>query len=146
MVCLAVALSGGVWILIASTLLGPREKEPWIGVGVFALVLGLLFAFLCFVASFASPTRIKSWQRACLVVSPKGLALTQGDLKGELKWQEVRDIKYRKTGSGFSWTATWGHEQGPGIQINIEGAFVVVADIYNRPLDYILGKMKVFRD
>jgi hypothetical protein len=70
---------------------------------------------------------IKNWRESSLVVSPAGLALAQGDLKGELRWKELRKVKLRERG-------TTGQRR---IEMRVEGAQIDIMDLYDSPISEI---------
>lgn len=54
---------------------------------------------------------------------------------GELRWDEVRDVKVGKATAAFQFTTTIQPQHG--IIIKVEGAVIVIADVYDRPLALI---------
>ena len=136
-VSLAVFLAGVGWIVNG----GVKDEPVWGGFGVLAALFGGLFAIL-----FASLGRrnavrgVKGWRRASLVISPVGLALVQGDLQGEMRWDELRDLKFSRP-TGF-------HQDnrtvGRGIVLHFEGARVLIADVYDRPLNLIYKQIRTY--
>jgi hypothetical protein len=137
-ICAAICLSGLVWTGLAAAKI--VQDGGWLGAGLACAFLGFLLGILFWAANFQT-TRVKNWRQSGLVVSPGGIALVQGPLKGELKWREVRGLKMRRRGS---FTFTWGKEQGIGLAITVAGATIFVADIYHRPLEYIHRLMQRF--
>jgi len=75
--------------------------------------------------------RIRNWHQASLVICPVGLAMVQGDMEGELRWNEVLNVELRSRAQGFHLTS---ETTRPGIVLSVEGARIVIADIYDRPL------------
>ena len=69
---------------------------------------------------------------SCLVIGPAGIALTQGDLFGELRWAEVRTAKLVLPSS---------QSRRRRIRLQVEGAHVEVLDLYNGPLDEIFNRI-----
>jgi hypothetical protein len=127
-VCLAGALAGLAWVAAGAAL--GKEGVGWIVCGIFMAVLFGIFA-LAFGFATAGP-RIQNWRQSGLVISPEGLALVQGDMRGELRWDELRDIRFR-TKPGFLATSP----QLQGIHLVVAGATITIADLYDRPLDLI---------
>lgn len=114
---LALFLSGLVWILAGVTL----HYEGWTFGGIAsAIVAGLFLLYYRFNARLHPVAR--KLQQASLVITPDGIALAQADLKGQLRWDEVRDVKY---------------QHGKDLVLKVEGALIPVADIYDRPLPLI---------
>jgi hypothetical protein len=135
---LALALAGVFWVVWGLN----RRQEGWVAAAIPALFLGLLFAVLFCLDSLrgSGTVRVKGWQRSGLVVAPDGLALVQGDLTGQLRWDEVRDVTLGRGSRGFFYTEPG--QLGTGIRLKVEGAVILIADIYNRPLFAIYQKIR----
>jgi hypothetical protein len=86
----------------------------------------------------------KNWQQAGLVVGPDGLALVQGDLTGELYWDEVRDLRLREKGGGFQPFHVTNSASHAGINVKVEGATILIRDIFDQPLYAIHERMVRF--
>jgi hypothetical protein len=69
-----------------------------------------------------------------------GLALIQGDLRGELRWDELRDIRFRPGGGSISSVSGEGNLRG--IHLIVEGATIVIVDLYDRPLSLIYQQLR----
>jgi hypothetical protein len=68
------------------------------------------------------------------------MALVQGDLQGEMRWDELKTLKF---GSGSGGDFQVSNQAGiRGILLGFEGAQVLVHDIYDRPLNLIYGQIK----
>jgi hypothetical protein len=127
---LAVAAAGAAWVA-AGVVIGTADAKgggPWAGCGVLLLLLGLLFAFLF---SRSGGGRVSDWHESCLVVSPGGIALLQGALRGKMRWDELRSIEYPAK-RRFGLSSAGSPAQGVGLLV--EGAYLVIADYYDRPL------------
>src|SRR5438105_4074233 len=142
--CAAVAITGLAWLVIG--LVAGERFLPW------AMVGGLLLpTFAIFAAAFSLEgrrTRIKNWRQSGLVIGPAGLALVQGDMRGELRWRELRNVEYRHRprsfqveGMGFRWGSAPPYR---GIHLIVEGARIVIADIYDRPLPLIYDRIRSY--
>jgi hypothetical protein len=70
------------------------------------------------------PQGIRNLQDACLIVCPDGFALMQGDLQGQMRWDELKDVKLQ---TGYV----------SGLLLKVAGASFLLADIYDRPLGMI---------
>jgi hypothetical protein len=126
-------LTGAAWIGAGAAL--PREREAWLGFGfLFATVWGMLW--LVFFLQGRRGSGGKLQRGASLVISPDGLALVQGDLRGEMRWDELRDVKLQSGPRNFQWGPD-SSGTGPGILLKVSGATIRVADIYDRPLALI---------
>ena len=120
---LALALVGILWIIAGAIL----HADVWAGVGGILLFCGLFGALLFFLAAKNRGPRIKNWQNASLVISPLGFALAQGDLCGELRWKEIRDVRLNL---------------GRGVLVRVNGAAILVADLYDAPIQVIHGRIE----
>lgn len=128
---LALLLAAAAWLLWGIF----QQQEGWIGGGGFALFFGGLFSFLLWLDGRRNFAGVRKWRQAGVVIAPDGLALAQGDMIGELRWDEVRDVKAGNTTATFQFTTT--NQPLRGIIIKVEGAIIVIADIYDRPLGLI---------
>jgi hypothetical protein len=113
------------------------------GVGPGLIAVAMLF-FLVGAAlrTNRSPrTPIKDWQQAMLIIGPDGLALVQGDLTGEVRWHELKGVRLGRGTAGASTGANsraivW------GIQLQVAGADITIADIYHWPLSHALEQIE----
>jgi hypothetical protein len=134
---LSLALSGVAWLVWAWLVWGPaRDGAGWVAAGIVCIFFGGLFSLLFWLQSRRPPgvLHIKRWHESGLVVTPDGLALAQGDLSGRLRWDEVRQVEIRRRPRAFQYQS--GGAVG-GIVLKVEGAAIVIADIYDRPLSLI---------
>ncbi|HTU21787.1 MAG TPA: hypothetical protein VMG10_27360 [Gemmataceae bacterium] len=128
---LALMLAGAAW-LIWGIVSGQTE---WTGGGVVTVVLGGLFSLLFWLDGRRYFGSARKGRQAGLVVAPDGLALVQGDLVGELRWDEVLEVKLGRGPATFQFSTS---TQPPrGIVLAVEGAAVVITDIYDRPISLI---------
>jgi hypothetical protein len=126
-----------VWL--AAGIAGGKAYEAWLGFGIL-----LAFLFGLFAAGLAVERRgqrIKNWRQSGLVISPAGLALIQGDMRGEMHWGELRKLDLRAKPRSFQLEA---HTPRTGIQLVFEGATVVIADIFDRPLPVIFERIRAY--
>jgi hypothetical protein len=133
-VMLGLAVVGLIWCIIGASL----KHGEWGTIGGVAIFFGLFLALIFYALAKNRVPRIKNWQSASLVVCPVGIALAQGDLCGELRWKEIRNVRL-KYGSGFlaSDAATWGR----GIVVSVDGADLMVADLYDAPIQTIYDRI-----
>jgi hypothetical protein len=136
--CWAMILTGVVWIVAGAM---GKDFVGWLGGGIMLLVLGSLLQLLFWLLSAQRRPRVANWHKASLVISPVGLAVVQGDLKGELKWDELRDVHTKIP--RFTVQATRA-DLGPGIRLVVEGATIVLADVYDRPLQMIYRRIREY--
>lgn len=124
-------LVGGVaWFVAAAV----QDNFDWAAGGIVLMLISLGF-FLVGTLRPASPTaQIKNWKDSGLVITPTGLALIQGSLRGRLSWAELRDVSYNPGARSFQVTSSG--VQG-GIMLKVEGSSLAIADLYNQPLERI---------
>jgi hypothetical protein len=72
------------------------------------------------------------------VISPVGLALTQGTTQGQMRWDELRGVHFRVIPKQFRLQH---HDHLTGIILKFEGATLAIADIYDRPLHIIYQRI-----
>ncbi|HEV3257193.1 MAG TPA: hypothetical protein VG013_09960 [Gemmataceae bacterium] len=139
-VWLAVAGAGIAWIGVGALLRG--DYIGWAAGGM-PLALG---GGLVYVGYWLGPLRAaglgRNLHQASLVISPVGLAMVQGDLKGELRWDEIRSVKLQQARSFVLSSDSYGYR--PGIILTVEGAKVFIADIYDQPLSVILERITAY--
>jgi hypothetical protein len=141
-VCLALTATGLIWIVVA--IAAGKDYLPW-GVvgGWFVFIFGL-----CALGFGLGQRRgsIKNWRQSGLVIGPAGLALVQGDMKGELRWDELRKVEYRDKPRSFRYEGIGSGGRGPdrGIHLVVEGARIVIADIYDRPLPLVFDRIRAY--
>jgi hypothetical protein len=119
------------WFVIGIGMMASKFEggEGWAGFGCLLSFLALLFAFLFARANRRG--RPANWRDACVVISPGGIALIQGSLRGKMRWDELRAIEYpAKPRFGLS---THGGARS-GLGLLTDGAYFIIADLYVRPL------------
>jgi hypothetical protein len=141
-VSLAFVAAGVLWCVMPAFL--PKGQGiGWLVAGITVVIFGLLFfvAFLAESRRSVGGGRIKNWRKSSLVISPVGLALVQGDVKGEMRWDELRDLKMRSVHKSFEFHST---DFFPGITLVFEGATVTIADIYDQPQRIIFERIRAY--
>jgi hypothetical protein len=130
-VALALFVGGGYWW--AAFFLANPPSMPGLAVaGANALIMSFLFL----IGGLLAKTRTKvpkKMRKATLFISPSGLALSQAELKGELRWSEITKVK-RPTATNFALSSS---EMAPGVWLHVKGATIFVADIYQWPAEHI---------
>src|SRR5262245_48830285 len=118
-VSLAVALAGVCWMLI-----GPLHPSlrPWFAAGCVTLAFGGFFCLLFWLIDRRGHSQLTKLRDATLIISPAGIALVQGKLRGELVWDELRGVKLNERG------------HLAGVILTVEGAAIRIEDIYHRPV------------
>jgi hypothetical protein len=117
----------------------PESGGPWIGFGMLFLFVGFLFALIY--SRAGNRGRPSNWRESCLVVSPGGIALLQGRLRGKMRWAELRAVEFpakprlalASSGSARS-----------GIGLLVEGAYLIVGDYYVRPLPLVFASLRAY--
>lgn len=116
------------WVLAATVPALSKVKDLNVTLGTstfFLMVFAIIFLFSGLSRQNAGPHRkIKKWKDAGVVISPAGLAMTQGVLQGEMKWAEVLDVQFQK-------------KLRDGILIKVAGAQFQIFDNYDRPIFFI---------
>ncbi len=120
-------LAGLCWLLAS---VATAFFKDWLGVGIGLVIAGPLVWSIFWLAR-GNP--VGKGPKSCLVISPVGLALVQGDLKGELRWEELLDVKLRAKGTAS------------GIYLKVEGIQIHLHNIYNRPMEYIYRLIQALR-
>jgi hypothetical protein len=122
----AVLWSSLAWIAVAIVTATPA----WLIGTLLGLPLG---AALLGSSSFgASSPRLRHWRQAGLVISPLGFALQQDDLRGETRWEEILDVTFRRRSQRV--TVHSSAQTARGLALKVEGAVILIADVYDRPL------------
>lgn len=131
---LRLALCGlACWLSFGAIALTSTPKGDEVPIaGCWLLPLGLLLGLIALARSGRIPGALGS---ASLVVSPQGFALAQADVIGELKWAEVRGLKFGHSPSlhhSFQF-------RGPAeaLLVQVEGTVIGIADCYDRPIEFI---------
>jgi hypothetical protein len=127
--------TGLVWAVVGFSFKG---GEAWGVFGCMMAFLSLLFGLLFWNDARQAPGRIKNWRQSSLILSPVGLAMIQGEVRGEMRWDELRDVKLKAESAMFSTSV------GQGIILRVEGADLVIHDLYDRPLPLIQKQIRLF--
>lgn len=77
------------------------------------------------------PQGMTRWMGSCIIVSPTGIAVEQGDLVGKMRWDEIRKLECAKP-------------LRASITVTISGANFLIHDLYDRPLAVIYERMLDF--
>jgi len=118
-VSLAVTLAGVCWMFI-----GPSHPSlrHWFAAGCVTFAFGAFFCLLFWLVDRRGHSQLTKLRDATLIISPAGIALVQGKLRGELVWDELRDVKLNERG------------HLAGVVLTVEGAAIRIEDIYHRPV------------
>jgi hypothetical protein len=136
---LATLATSIAWFIIAASTHAPGGDNVWWGLTALAMIFGVALSIIG--ASLGRPPRVlglKNWQASSLVVTPVGLALIQGDVQGELFWDQLRDVKFKEKATSFRLSS---EPNLYGITLVVEGARILIPDFYDRPLPLIHEKI-----
>lgn len=150
---LACAIAGlivsGLWIVLGALHVDDRrwgagqEWTAWMGAGFLALLIWLLV--LLFARTERQPPQrgILNPEASSLIVSSLGLAIAQGRLCGELRWNEVVEVVLRRRDA---WIELFSQTRiRSGIYLLVMGrAELWIADIYDQPLEAIHARIRQY--
>ena len=122
--CIGLILGGIAWSVI-----GVVFQSEWVVCGVCALALATIIQVIARV-SWQGQARVLHPDLASLIISPRGIAMIQGPLNGELKWSEVKSLSCERAPAGSLVVA----HPAKVITIGVAGAQILIHDIYDRPL------------
>ncbi len=134
---LGMVVGGVLWLLAGIV------TPEWFAGGVVVVVFGFLFFLLTFAQPATGTQHIKNWRNSFLIVSPAGIGLVQGPLKGKLRWDELRRVKLNEKVKSFRLSAASAQK---GILLDVTGSQIVIADIYNEPLFNVHQKIMGYYD
>jgi hypothetical protein len=143
LVCAMIVLSSLIWCAIG---LSFNRFIVWAGVGgVVGLYTGLFWLALWSIRRRLD-VKVPKGERASLVLSPRGLALVQGDLHGQLVWDEVLDVKLNSRSSWFQPYVARSDSKNlqPGLTLKVAGADIQLHDVYDRPLQLIYQQLSYY--
>lgn len=130
----AITLSGLIWFIASAAI---SENKPgnesfayWLGFGFAAICLGIALWMLSKARRNKSPVNAERYGPACLIISPTGLGLTQGDLQGKMRWDEISSIKNGPASSLSS-------DRNDSLHLAFAGGQLVIYDIYDHSLTQI---------
>jgi hypothetical protein len=130
---LAAWIAGLVWIVYG---VSNKGMEYWVGFGVLLTLVGLFVFAISRISSADRYVKVKNRHQAGIVIGPSGLAMVQGDITGQMRWEELRDV--RPPGKAKSFVLS---NAAPHIRLQVPGAMVPIFDIYDRPLPAIYEKI-----
>ena len=126
-VAFAVMIAGILWCF-APLIIHEKDATGWIGGGVILGLLGFLF-WIILRQTCAARKVPRKMRDACLIISPLGIAMIQGDVRGKLRWDEIRQIKGKGESKGVQLT-----NASAGLHLLVEGSRIVVMNIYDASL------------
>ena len=132
---LATLLTGVFWVA-ASFAITHKDAIAWTIWGFLLIFFGIVFWLFFRQQSGGGAKATRENANACLVISPVGIAMIQGDIRGKLRWDEVRKVVSAGKARGFHLTAV------RGLQLFVDGSAIQVLDIYDVPLSEIEGRIR----
>ena len=129
---LAMLLTSMIWIP-ASERGGPMGVLAWL-----MLILSISGWALSRVVIKNSPKKVpQKLASSCLIFSPQGLAMMQGDYQGLLLWADVRDAVEAKKDRSFRFRSL-----NAGVSVKLTGAELLIDDIYQESPEQIAARIK----
>jgi hypothetical protein len=129
----AFAVTGILWSTAAAF---GQEFLPWVS-GLVMTFLALLLLLAVWIGRKAKQRQTGRIGLAGLVVSPIGIAMVQGDMKGKLLWEEIRNVQLREKSKFFSVG-----NMGSHIAVDVAGAQIQILDMYDTLLSQINDLMQ----
>ncbi|MSU79964.1 MAG: hypothetical protein EXS16_17970 [Gemmataceae bacterium] len=126
---LAFLVTGVAWLAIFAVP-SPFSEFYLLTLGLVMCGVALLVSLLGLLHKSQAKGSKKS-RNATLVVSPSGLALLQGDLKGEMRWREITKLKLQKGHLSMSANHTTN-----GLSVQVAGATILIGDFYHWPAEH----------
>jgi hypothetical protein len=133
---LGLFLTSIVWLFIGSPILG--RSEGWKLAGVVCLPISTVLFLVSFAQNLSVELAVKNWKKASLVIAPRGMAMVQGEIEGEVNWPELLEVRFHPRPRSFTLTRD---SLTPGILLRVKGATIVIVDIYDRPLFVIYRRI-----
>ncbi len=134
-VCVGVLITGAVWLALG---LCGKAEFGWGIAGVIAVIAGGLILLSTRLGNDLLVAR--GLKHSSLVIGPRGMAMVQGDVQGEMCWPEVLEVRYAPRPFAL-WSSNYQSPGMPFSRIRVKGADIRVLDIYERPLYVILGRI-----
>ena len=136
--CFAFLLIAGIVWVVASVMLHQPGRDDYIGWGIgggWLIVVGLLGAVVSSSQNRRLAKQLPRWQDSGIVIAPSGIGMVQGDVQGQLRWDELREVRMGRPPRSFGLEVSAGLTGG--LELIVAGASVRVCDIYDRPLPVI---------
>jgi hypothetical protein len=132
---LGLIAAGLISLGAAVVMLDPTDEFSgfWLAGSVVAIMVGIIS---CIVGGNAG-RRQKSQSTlrdACVVISPSGLAMIQGSLRGILRWEEIVKVAPGPVGS-------FGNRDA-ALHLSVAGGNIIVLDVYEVPLTNIAALIR----
>lgn len=129
-VVLALLAAGSCWfvggIALASSARRSEDYAAWIALGVIVIVSSGVVGVILRGARLRGGNRqLAGHQQACIVIAPAGLAMSQGDMEGVLRWDQIVDAT-------TSIPQFLRMNRVSGLRLRIQGGEVIALDVYER--------------
>jgi hypothetical protein len=136
---MAAGCAGVAWIIAGAVLSSSHGDAfgPWAGFGTLLLVLSFCGWLLAWARQRHPAAGNRQWPESSLVISPTGIAMVQGDLCGSLRWDELREVGYRRAGKFLPLTSADAATGLVGLRLSVAGAEIGIPDVFDRPLAVI---------
>lgn len=128
-------------MFIASLIWIPASS---MGNGAFAAFAGLMISFSIFgwalsrVVIWNSPKKVpQKLANSCLVFSPQGLAMMQGEYQGVLVWADVHNAVETRKDRSFQFRS-----RNAGVSVKLTGAELLIDDIYEESPEQIVKRIQ----
>ncbi|MGE3808728.1 MAG: hypothetical protein AB7K24_29025 [Gemmataceae bacterium] len=131
------------WVVVGLTWAGIGVSTGWYGWTIAGLAVAAICGLVIFIIKLEekAASKVPNWRQSSLVISPTGLAMIQGDHKGQMHWDELRSVKL---GAKPGFLDSPGRSMANGLTLVVDGAEFVIADIYDRPLPIIYERIKSY--
>jgi hypothetical protein len=132
----AILVTAIAWAIMAQS----REvSDNFTAVAIALGIFGFAGMLISLLSSRGEAKGLKDWRESSLIISPKGIALSQGDIKGILAWEELQSVDL---GPGYKGKAMsmW-NPISSGLTLKVAGAAIVVHDVYDCPIPIIRDHM-----
>jgi hypothetical protein len=114
-----------IWFALTPLDVPPPIYPPF---GALAGLFGLIFLVGGYTPMRHGQARIKNWQDVTLIITPLAMALQQGDLRGELRWEELLSLSSSNRRRAAP-------KNLARLTLKVRGASIQLFDIYQWPLD-----------
>jgi hypothetical protein len=120
----------------------PQWKPQAFAVGIVATLAGAVAILSGLLPNGSSAgSTIKNREQAAVIVTPLGVAVKQGDLQGEVRWDEIRDIKLIAKARG---RVARSHDARHALVIKVAGATVRLVDIFDQSLEVMNDRIVAY--
>ncbi len=132
----AISVAGMICLILAIAGFDNTDESVggWLGFAMFLIISGFVVLVWSMTSQKRKKREISAARGACIVMSPTGLAMVQGPLKGILRWDEIVGLE---NGPSSSLTG-----RQAGLHLKIAGGAIVVTDVYETSLAHIASLVR----